>query len=332
MKKAILFIFLALLVAGGALAYLGYNEIYAPNTAQNSAVPFVINFDDSSTEVLNNLKSSGALKSTSYIDLIASQMKFQDSRTKPGRYSIKPGMSTYEMLNMLRLGLQTPVNITIQGERTIEDLAGFLGTQLARDSTHYLKAIKQDEFTSLCNYLPNTYEFYWTTDGDEFRKRMKKESDAFWKNKSTTILDYKITPCEIITLASIVEKESAYNPEKPTIAGVYINRLKKGIPLQADPTVIFGMGDFSIRRVLNKYLSVDSPYNTYLHAGLPPGPICMPSMASIEAVLHAKKHSYIYFCAKPDNSGTHAFASTLSEHNRNARAFHRWMNQRGIKK
>lgn len=332
MKKAILLILAALLVIGALVAYIGYNKIYAPNTRIESDAIFHIESDQTPQVVVQNLKKSGLLADTSFVDLIAKQMKYTASTPKVGRYEISPGMSTYDIINKLRLGKQSPISLTIQGERTIEELAGFLGHNLEKDSMHFLQAIKEDPHESICHYLPNTYEFYWNTTGTAFRERMKRESAKYWQDKNTTILGLEMTPCEIITLASIVEKESAYNPEKPTIAGVYINRLNRGIPLQADPTVIFSMGDFSIRRVLNKYLTKDSPYNTYLYPGLPPGPICMPSMASIEAVLRAEKHSYIYFCAKPDNSGRHAFASSLSQHNRNARAFQRWLNQRGIKK
>ena len=264
--------------------------------------------------------------------MIADKMSFATATPKPGRYVIEPGMSTYDILNTFRLGQQSPISLTIRGFRTIEQLSGHLGRQLQYDSTHYLTALKTDVHTSLCDYLPDTYEFFWSTSGTEFNSRMLQYADKFWSDKNLTILGREFTPCEVMILASIVEKETTYDPEKADVAGVYINRLNRGIPLQADPTVIYGIGDFSIRRVLTKYLSFDSPYNTYLHPGLPPGPICMPSKSSILAVIEARDHDYLFFCAKADNSGTHAFAETLAQHNRNARAFQRWLNERGIRR
>ena len=330
-KKILLLLILIGLCLGGLFAYFTYSIVYGPNINSDKPVEFFVDADDSIADIISHLSEDDIFIDDNYIELIADKMSFSSSTPKPGRYEFSPSMSSYEVLNTLRLGKQTPIKITIQGERTIENLAGYLGTNLMYDSLHYLNIIKTDKHTSLCTYLPDTYEFYWSTDGKKFNDRMSQYHDKFWSDKTTTILGRTFSPCEIYILASIVEKETAYNPEKPDVAGVYINRLNRGMPLQADPTVIYSIGDFSIRRVLTRYLSFDSPYNTYLNPGLPPGPICMPSKSSIMAVLNASKHDYIYFCAKADNSGTHAFAETLAQHNRNARAFQRWLNQRGIR-
>ena len=181
-------------------------------------------------------------------------------------------------------------------------------------------------------YIPNTYEFFWDSDALDFISRMEKEYDRFWnesRSQQAELLD--MSRAEVATLASIVEKESNLKSERPTIAGVYHNRLRAGIPLQADPTAVFGLGDFTIRRVLYKHLDVDTPYNTHMHKGLPPGPICMPSISSLEAVLTPEDHDYIFFCAKPGYNNGHLFAVTNAQHERNARVYHRWLNSEGIK-
>lgn len=312
------------------LAYSAYEAIYGPNVDLSEPKEFFITGSDDIPNILERIKSDDVLREEQYLDLIAERMKFSTSTPKPGRYLIQPDMSVHQLLDMLRQGKQAPISLTIRGKRTIEDLAGFLGQHLQHDSLHYLQAIHHQEYESLCDYLPDTYEFFWTTNGSQFAQRMKSYASKFWEEKQLKILGRDFTPCEIYILASIIEKETTYDAEKDDIAGVYINRLNIGMPLQADPTIIFSIGDFSIRRVLTKYLTTPSPFNTYLNPGLPPGPICMPSKSSLLAVLNASKHDYLYFCAKADNSGTHAFAETLSQHNRNARAFQRWMNQRGI--
>lgn len=331
-RKILLVLILITLGAAAGVGYFAYKMVYGPTVKGPEAHEFYLYPETGHDELLSQLKNSGALKHPSYLNFVAGQMSFEESRLKPGRYDLKPGMSTFELLDLIRLGKQSPLNLTLHGFRKSDELAGFLGKKLMYDSLHYADAIAVGNDSTLCKYLPDTYEFYWSTDGQQFNERMASYHHQYWENKETTILGLKLTPCEIYILASIVEKETTYDPEKPDIAGVYINRLNRGIPLQADPTVVYSIGDFSIRRVLTSYLSFESPYNTYLNAGLPPGPICMPSKASLEAVVNASNHDYLYFCARPDNSGKHAFAETLAQHNRNARAFQRWMNQQGIKR
>ncbi|HFB99774.1 MAG TPA: endolytic transglycosylase MltG, partial [Phaeodactylibacter sp.] len=203
--------------------------------------------------------------------------------------------------------------------------------QLAHNQEFINKlGFKKETLISL--FIPNTYEFFWNTNAKQFFEKMKKEQGIFWKknNREKKAADLNMTKAEVYTLASIVERETNQNDEKKRIAGVYLNRLKKGILLQADPTVVFATRDFAARRVLNRHINFDSPYNTYKYAGLPPGPISMASISSIDAVLNAEKHSYLYFCAKPDNSGHHAFAKTLAGHNRNANKFRNWLNKQRI--
>jgi UPF0755 protein len=187
--------------------------------------------------------------------------------------------------------------------------------------------------TAMSAFIPNTYQIYWNTSPKAVLLRMIEEHDKFWdkENRRAKAEAMGYTPKEVYTLASIVETESQHKPERPRIAGVYINRLDRGIPLQADPSIVFALGDFSLKRILKKHLQVDSPYNTYKNAGLPPGPIYMSSISSIDAVLNYEEHDYLYFCAKPDFSRTHNFAKTLSAHNVNARNFHKWLNKRGVR-
>lgn len=187
--------------------------------------------------------------------------------------------------------------------------------------------------TILSLFIPNTYQFYWDTSPEKFVKRMQTEHDKYWntKNRKENLAKHGLTPAESYTLASIIEKETTNPKETKTISGVYHNRLRQGIALQADPTVVFGVGDFTIRRVLNKHLEHPSPYNTYLHLGLPPGPIYMPTLSSLDAAIFPEDHKYIFFCAKPGYDNEHSFAKTLSQHNRNARMYHSWLNKEGIK-
>jgi UPF0755 protein len=231
--------------------------------------------------------------------------------------------------------------VIFNNARKKEDLAGKLSFQIEADSLDFIKCWNDREFLKSLNttpdrvfmiFIPNTYEFWWTTDAYEFTRRMYKEFDAFWnderKHKARSL---GLSVNEVIILASIVEKETQKNDEKPSIAGVYLNRLRKNWPLQADPTVVYAVGDFEMKRVLTVHTQIESPYNTYRYRGLPPGPIYMPSIASIDAVLNYKKHDYMFFCAKADMSGYHAFSRTLAEHNRYAKAYQQALNSRSIR-
>lgn len=264
-----------------------------------------------------------------------------DERVRAGHYKLKKGMSYIEVAKIFHRGLQSPVRVTFNNIRTLEQLAGKVATQIEPDSLS-LRTLLLDDTTAvhygflesdfISMFIPNTYELYWTTTGEGFLDRMKREYDSFWNSeREERLKEIGYSREEVITLASIVYEETKMSDEMPTVAGVYVNRLKRGIPLQADPTVKFAIGDFELKRILYKHLEVDSPYNTYKHAGLPPGPICMPSIRAIDAVLNYQEHNYIYFCAKPDFSGYHNFASTLAQHNRNAREWANALNRAGIR-
>lgn len=260
---------------------------------------------------------------------------------KPGHYVLRPGMSVIEVARMLKLGTQTPVRVTINNVRIPAQLAQKLARQIDADSAAVMQALTSkalaaevgfDSVTLFSMFVPDSYEFYWTVTPEEFVKRMKREYDRFW----TPERDAKrkrsgLSRLEVMTLASIVYEETRKTDEMPRIAGVYVNRLRKGIPLQADPTVKYAMQDFGLRRILYKHLKYPSPYNTYINKGLPPSPICMPGKNAINAVLDFEKHDYIFFCARPTFDGYHNFARTLREHNANARAYSAELNRRKIK-
>lgn len=260
---------------------------------------------------------------------------------RTGRYAIEPGVGGLQTLRHFRNGIQAPVSLTIPSVRTIDRLAHEIGKHLMISEDELLDALtdndvcKQyglDTTTIHCLFIPNTYDVYWNVSVENFLERMKKETDNFWNPERLQLAkDAGMTENEVVTLASIVDEETANDAEKPMIAGMYINRLKTNMPLQADPTVKYAHGDFSLKRIYNKLLSIDSPYNTYRNTGLPPGPIRIPSVAGIDAVLNHVHHDYIYMCAKEDFSGTHNFAVTYAEHLKNAAKYSKALNERGIK-
>ncbi len=291
-------------------------------------------------KVMQILSSKNFLKNSRSFEWLA-RRKHYDIKVKPGRYRITNGMNNNMLVNLLRSGKQEPVRLILQGARTREDLAGKIGRHLETDSAALSRLFNDPSF--LCKYevspatlfvlfLPNTYNFSWNTSGDQLFVRMTKEYRNFWTDeRKEKSFNTGLTIPEIVTLASIIEKETNNNGEKPVMAGVYINRLRKGIPLQADPTVIYAWNDYSIRRVLAKHTEIKSSYNTYRHKGLPPGPICIPSVASVDAVLNRQVNNYLYFCAKEDLTGSHNFAATLSEHNQNARRYQAALNKLNIR-
>ena len=270
------------------------------------------------------------------------QKKELPANVHPGHYVVKNGISNNQLVNMLRGGLQTPVKVKFNNIRDIDQLAGRIATQIEADSASianvlhnqdYINQLGFNKYTIPALFLPDTYEFYWNTDAEGFVVRMFQEYNKFWTEERKQQAQAKgLTPIQVSTLASIVNKETNMTDEMPRVAGVYINRLRNNWLLQADPTLIFAWNDFSIRRVLDRHKEIESPYNTYKYAGLPPGPICIPSIAAVKAVLNAEDHHYFYFCAKEDFSGYHNFAKTLSEHNRNAVRYQQALNQRGIMK
>lgn len=259
----------------------------------------------------------------------------------PGRYAIEPGEGAITLFRRVRSGRQTPLRLTLPCVRTIDRLAGVLGKNLMIDSLQWLEALSnidtcrayhRDSATMIAMFLPNTYEVYWTTSIHQFLQRMQRESDSYWNEQRKQLAEHlNLTPDQVITLASIVDEETNATSEKPAVAGMYYNRLHQGMPLQADPTVKFALKNFEARRVYHSMLTADSPYNTYRYRGLPPGPIRIPTLSGIEAVLNLQHHDYLYMCASPAFDGTHRFARTYAEHQQNARAYTQALNQRGIK-
>ena len=299
-------------------------------------IPTGSNLDD----VVAIIKAQQILNNTESFKWVASKMNFKN--IKPGKYKITKGLSNIELVRLLRSGKQEPIKLTFQNIRLKTDFAGYIGKNFEIDSSAFLNMLDSidlvrqygfDEETIFCMFIPNTYELYWNTSKEKFFERMQKEYVKFWHTERLAQAKaIGLSPVQVSILASIVDQEALLNREMVRIAGVYMNRLNRGIKLEADPTVIFANGDFTVKRVLYKLLQKDSPYNTYKYIGLPPGTICMPSVAAIYAVLHFEKHNYIYFCAKEDFSGLHNFASNVTEHQMNARKFQQALNNRGIKK
>lgn len=333
------------LVVCGFIAYQIYSAIFSPNTQFNNEKAFVYITSDASLEdVRKNLEP--LVKDWSSFEAVADR-KGYSSNVKGGKYIIKKGMSNNDMINTLR-SQNTPVRVSFNNQESVAALAGRVAEQIEADSLSLLNAFNEtqflgevgfDEDTKLAMYLPNTYEFFWNTSAKGFRDRMHKEYKKFWtEERLEKAKKQNLTPAQAISLAAVVQKETVKSDERPRVAGVYLNRIKKGILLQADPTVIFaikketGNYDTIIKRVLYRDLEIDSPYNTYKNVGVPPGPITMPDITSIEAVLNPEKHNYLYFVADVSNFGYHMFAETLAQHNRNKVQYIRWLNQQNVRR
>ena len=345
-KRTRLTVFLVLgilLVFALAFGFWAYKTLMSSNVQTTDGKEFVLYIPTGSDyeTVAKRIDEAGILVNTKSFQWVA-QHKDYPQNVHPGRYVIKNGLSNNQLVNMLRGGLQTPVQVKFNNMRDVDQLAGRVAQQIEADSASianllhnqdYVKQLGFNKYTIPALFLPDTYEFYWNTDAENFIARMMREYDKFWTDERKQHAQAKgLTPVQVSTLASIVNKETNMTDEMPRVAGVYINRLKSNWLLQADPTLIFAWNDYSIKRVLNFHKEIESPYNTYKYIGLPPGPICIPSLAAINAVLNAEDHHYFYFCAKEDFSGYHNFAKTLEEHNRNATKYQQALNQRGIKK
>ena len=309
------------------------------NTGKLKEAELYIPSNPTFSEVVDILKFSGYIIDMDNFIWLAERKNYP-ANVKGGRYILKNNTSNNELVNMLRGGRQTPVNVIFNNIRNFEELAGSLAKRLEPDSVQFSNIFKDAEIPQkygfsknnfISMFIPNTYQIYWNTTPEEFISRMNQEYKRFWnETRLEKAKKVGLTPLEVSTLASIVDEETVKNDEKARVAGLYINRLRKGMKLQADPTVKFVLGDFSIKRILNRDLQMDSPYNTYLYAGLPPGPIRMSSIQGIEAVLNYEKHEYLYMCAKADFSGYHEFAKTLTQHNRNAAKYHSELQKRRI--
>lgn len=343
-RKQIILTLLAILLVGIAVTgYLGYRMVYKPNVWLNGqpSVAFNIKSGSDWNDVKKLLYANGTIVNRASFEWLAALMKYP-GHIKPGHYILKEGMSNKQIISKLRSKQQDPVKLVFNNIRIKEELAGHISEQLEFDSVTFLKLLNDEVYLEklgftkdnvISMFIPNTYEFYWDITAEKFMERMHKEYIAFWTDKRKARLKaIGLTELQAITMASIVEKESNMNDEKPDVAGVYMNRLKQGWLLQADPTLVYALGDFSIKRVLNVYKTINSPYNTYKYFGLPPGPICLPSISSIDAVLNYREHNYMYFCAREDFSGYHNFAVTMNEHLLNAAKYQQALDRRGIMK
>lgn len=344
-KKTIIIISIVLVVIAlisAGLAYAAYWYVLIKPNVKNTEETFIyIKTNSTYEDVLNTLQENDIIDDLKTFEWVAEKKQYP-SKVKAGKYLIKVGTNNNDLVNMLRSGDQVPVFIEFNSIRTAEQLAGRLAQQIEADSlsiinllndTTFIKEKGFDKYNRISVFIPNTYEVWWNTSAKQLYDNMYKEYKKFWTEKRLKLAkSLNLNQLEVISLASIVEQETAKNDEKPRVAGVYLNRIKTGMPLQADPTLIFAAGDFSIRRVLNHHKEIESPFNTYKYTGIPPGPISVPSISAIDAVLNAENHNYIFFCAKDDFSGYHNFAVTYTEHLVNARKYQAALNRRKIMK
>ncbi len=339
-KKIIWSIIIVVGLSGAIMGINLYSKLFKNNVSKEASeylyIPTGSNIDD----VERIIKENKILLNTETFKWVATKLKYKN--IKPGKYKINQGMSNVELVRKLRAGDQEIVKLSFQNFRLMSEFAGYVGKQLECDSTELLNKLDSidlireygfNEENIFCMFIPNTYEFYWNTSALKFIDKMNEQYVKFWTDERIAkAKKIGLSKTEVSILASIVDQEALVNKEMKTIAGVYMNRINRGMKLEADPTVIFAIGDFNIKRVLNRMLNYNSPYNTYKYNGLPPGPICMPSIAAIDAVLSYEKHNYIYFCAKEDFSGYHNYASNLAEHQNNAKKFQLALSKRGIMK
>lgn len=331
---ALLVVFVVMVVVVGSWAW----SALMSNAVEREASVYIPSGTDYAV-LADSLTAAGVMKDMGRFEHTAKLLGLKDIR--PGHYRLAKGTSYKTAVRTFQRGWQTPVRLTFNNIRNLPQLAGKVAAQLETDSLTMAAVLTADttaarygfdRHTFIAMFIPDTYELYWTASPIAFLDRMHREWERFWNDaRLEKLAATGLSQVEAITLASIVWEETKVADEMPTVAGVYINRLERGMPLQADPTVKFAVGDFALRRVLNRHLEVDSPYNTYKYAGLPPGPISMPSIGAIDAVLDYQKHKYLYFAARPDFSGRHNFAATLAEHNRNADAYRRALNAAGVR-
>ncbi len=339
-KKKILYFLSGLGIVAIVIISLIYRNLFGVSiSAEENNKIIYIPTGSSYDQVLDTLESNLVIKNLKVLDWVANKKNYP-ALIKPGRYVIDRDLSYNGLINLLRSGRQSPVKIIFNNIRTLNQLAGKIGKQIEADSSQIINFLSDDSnFSSdgfkkediIALFIPNTYEFYWNTDAKRLYTRMLKEYRKFWNEERLAKAKEKnLDLLEVAILASIIDDEVAKPEEKPRIAGVYYNRLKRGIPLQACPTIKFALNDFTITRVLKKHLLVDSPYNTYKHNGFPPGPIGCPTIEGIDAVLNAEKHDYLFFAAKTDFSGYHNFSRTLTEHTHYAALYQKELDKRKI--
>lgn len=339
MGKKFIYILSFLLLLVGILGYNYYQKIFGVAITEDNVL--YIMSSDSLVDVKEKIADYS--KNSNTFLWVAAKKSF--SKPKTGRYLLKEGMSNNDLVNMLRSGNQTPLKVSFNNQDTLEKLASRIGEQLAIDSIAVMNSFTNEGFLQknkltkksvlqIC--IPNSYEFYWTVSADQFRDKLLREYNRFWNaTRLQKAKALKLSKEDVITLASIVQKETVKQIERPIVAGLYLNRLRNGWPLQADPTIIYCIKevkgqDYIVKRVLNVDLKINSPYNTYKNRGLPPTLIGMPDINTIDAVLNAQKHDYFYMCANVDKIGYHKFAKTLTQHNRNATKYQNWLNKKGV--
>ncbi len=324
-----------LLLILGLLTYYAFSSVSNVETTQY----IYIDEDDTQDSVIAKIQPFANLIGMTTLNTLIRHSGYSEN-IRTGRYAIEPGDGPITIFRRLRSGRQTSLNLTIPESRTMDRLAAILSNKLMLDSATIAEALTSQEVCEKLGYdtctiaamfVPNTYDVYWNMSIDELLQRMQKEHDRFWKgDREAKAAEMQMTPIEVCTLASIIDEETSNNAEKPMIAGMYLNRLKEGMPLQADPTIKFALKQFELKRIYNKLLNTESPYNTYRNEGLPPGPIKIASIKGIDAVLNYTSHDYLYMCAKEDFSGTHNFARTYQEHLKNADKYTKALNERGI--
>ncbi len=327
-----------IIIIGGYFGLNIYKTYLAPNISGNEKYIY-IETGESYDEFLTKVVSNSTLIDISTFKAAAGKMNLAKS-LKPGRYAVKSGMNNRALINKLKSGNQDAVRLKFQNIRKKENFAAYLAKNMESDSLSFIKILDSAALIEKAGFntdniytmfIPNTYELYWNTSPEEFFEKMLKQYNTFWNDeRKQKAASLNLTPIQVSILASIVDSEALYDKEMPTIAGLYLNRLNSGILLQADPTVIFANDDFTVKRVTNALLNVNSKYNTYKYAGLPPGPIMMPSINAIDAVLNREQNKFIYMCAKEDFSGYHNFAETVQEHNQNAKKYRDALNKRNI--
>jgi UPF0755 protein len=335
MKKLLLGLVLLLVVAGGIIAWIFLGSATAFTSSKETL--YIRTNAATKQAVLDSLQKNKIITNTPTFNWLAQRMDLW-KRIKPGKYEIKKGSSLLTIVRMLRNGRQTPVNLVITKLRTKEDLARLAGNKFEFDSSQMmaflnsndsLKKFDVDSATAMSIVLPDTYTYFWNTTPSLVFKKLNEESKKYWTDsRKQKAQQHGLTPIQAYTLASIIEEETTNNAEKGNIASVYLNRMKIGMPLQADPTVKFALKDFGLKRIYEKHTMVESAYNTYRNKGLPPGPICTPSKKTIEAVLNAPQTSYLYFVARPDVRETHDFSETYDEHLQKAKSYHLELNRR----
>ncbi|MEY2704527.1 MAG: hypothetical protein RL407_589 [Bacteroidota bacterium] len=340
-KKFLLVLLVAGSVLGISMTFYFYQVFLSPNALIDQDQAYLLKIPSNSeySGVVQTLYEERVINDALSFGFVAKVLGYQEA-VKPGLYKVEPKMNNLDLVRMLRSGNQVPVQVTFNTIRTKEELAEKITAHLEvpkeqvlallQDSV-YIRKFGFEEETILSMFIPNTYELWWNTSAEGLLDRMHTEYQNFWteerKQKAEAL---GLQQREVSTLASIVQAESQKADERPKIAGVYLNRLRMGMALQADPTLVFAVGDFSLRRILNSHKAIDSPYNTYKYTGLPPGPINLPDVNSLDAVLNAEKHRYLYFCAKEDFSGYHSFAESYAEHLQNANRYQRALNAANI--